>query len=722
LRISSHSPLEETHAQKEETMSHSSPKRGSVAPAQKSNSATRATTAAIGGGGPSSESHRIYWQQWIGGITSGGSAAEQQRAATIQSRRELITSSAAVRLSRSARAVDVTDLLRRSIPTLKALNDAAQSKEQRPLAEEEEEEEERDCLVLVGTLYSLPRDYVQFEHELGPPHASFFRGTKPSQQRPFGGTAESAQVHPAQPTPLPAARSTRSSSSSDPFHVVRTLEPSDRPLAVGDAMRRRLQTLLERNRTTDRTIISPKLQWYYVPAADPQPGAYIPNCLELDGYCTSMDDGDEEESETEAAAHKSKEENDEAGLDLFQARFSWLRPEEDGSDWVDISDDSVMQKRRRRRKKREREERLFQEMTYSSSAVSFGSGYLLKRDARDPHVWRRTHCVCTEDDLWYVSRMYGNDDGRDDSRQRRYARHGRIRLTRALLLEPTADYAPLFRIPYAFEVVSGDGTSHTFRAANKRVQQEWIQLLSGRIVQSYENSLLDHAELIVQDECLARNRRMTSGTVEPLWEQVVRIHRESSEAELDRVATTGTHVGTILRWSMEVAEYRECCRYIQSVLPAKKSVVVVSATAPRRSPVEKSESVSNVAPSEPVEGDVVLDLIHACWERAATLLARATHVALRLHPQSPDSEPKLSHAVETLCRHIEYVITGRFRPLSPGSVQPRDVHQDGPPPIDLFDPLLAELQSLAAATDYAIRYRAGTQNGTATVQQEVRSR
>jgi len=54
------------------------------------------------------ESHRIYWQQWI---SSNNSNSGERK-----SRRELITSSAAVRIShRGARSQDVTDLLRSTL-------------------------------------------------------------------------------------------------------------------------------------------------------------------------------------------------------------------------------------------------------------------------------------------------------------------------------------------------------------------------------------------------------------------------------------------------------------------------------------------------------------------------------------------------------------------------------------------------------------------------------
>ena len=136
------------------------------------------------------------------------------------------------------------------------------------------------------------------------------------------------------------------------------------------------------------------------------------------------------------------------------------------------------------------------------------------------------------------------------------------------------------------------------------------------------------------------------------------------------------------------------------------------------------------------------DLIHAAWDRAAALLVRGTHVGLMvqhhnsiypktvseasleqpdnveviavLGPHAVEDVPKLSHSVSTLCRHIDYVITGRFRREQPstapgvaiaGANRVRTVSNDAdheflPPPEDLFDRLLSELQIEAVAADW----------------------
>jgi hypothetical protein len=50
----------------------------------------------------------------------------------------------------------------------------------------------------------------------------------------------------------------------------------------------------------------------------------------------------------------------------------------------------------------------------SASVTLRMSGYLLNDPSRPP-VWRRVHCVLTDDYLWYVSRVYAYTDGSNGS-------------------------------------------------------------------------------------------------------------------------------------------------------------------------------------------------------------------------------------------------------------------------------------------------------------------
>jgi hypothetical protein len=596
------------------------------------------------------ESHRIYWQTWTGNSQPGSS-----------SRRELVTSSAAVRLFPAARALDVTTLLRKTI--------------QLPTLSEENSSLETDSLVLVGTLYSLPRDYVQFEHESLA--SEDFLSTKQTTDS-FAVTV-STSLEPLVYT---------AHSRSDPFHVVRSLKPSDSPLDARDRMNMHLKHL-QSHQVLGRTIISPKLQWYYVPALSPglstgsnsslgssENVPKIPNCIDLEGYATSMDDEGPETDEEDFDHQQDLETN--LSQDMA-SRFAWI-PQEDSNHTSVAMSPSRSQSADSRaehevfRKRSLTESRRLRELNLSRSSPQTMSGYLWKQSRRDRNVWRKVHSVLTDDYFWFVSRIH---------RRCGYAfsHHGRVRLTRALLLEPTADYAPLFRTPHAFEVVSARGASHTFRAADKATQKQWMEAISDRIVQSYENSLIEDADLIVTDESLARNRRWNATAVDPLLDTV----RKETEEENDFYCK---RLQLLLRWGLRVAEFKEICRYIFNTLPAKKPVVVTSPDNRRSSAANDRAAVSRTITLDPMD-TVVGDMIRAAWESAVILLQEATSV---VHLAQPT---KSSHSVETHFRHVDYIITGRHQHTSTAGEstdnEPIFSHHE-PPPIDLFDPLLAELQ------------------------------
>ena len=613
------------------------------------------------------ESHRIYWQQYI----SSKNGTSNQNNSDHKSRRELITSSAAVRISHTgAKARDVTDLLRSTLKLGTNLSAAA------PFTNSGDNQ---DSLVLVGTLYSLPRSHVQFQHELDG-HSNGDASADAGKESQAAVASHTSPTHKESAVPVPSTYS----SKSDPFHVVKSLAPNDDPLEVRRRMQDHLRELQEAA-PVSRTIISPKLQWFFVPAPN-ETNSLIPNCVELDGYCTSLEDEESDEDENDDEADDEKELSQKSSTESFdnmvQSRFPWLCKEEDltGQLSADVDQRGSLNRRGKRQDRLSQALSRQKAITLKSQCLS---GYLWKRSRKDPQVWRKSYCVLTEDYLWSVSRIY-------ESGEERFSKHSCIRLTRALLLEPSPDYIPLFRTPFAFEVVSGKGISHVFRAANKPMQTRWIEALSSRIVQSFENSLIDHAELIVADECLARNRRLAQHAVDPLWKVLQKEEHQKAERVGESIADDfatchqrNEKIGVVLRWGMQVAAYRECCRHIQSMLPAKNPVVASS------SPSSKTRSDSMT--SEAVD-PMVQCMIQTTWRRAAELLARATHVATQI-------QPKLSRSVETQCRHVDYIIHGRFRANGGGDGSngdsPAGDHHDAPP-VDLLDPLLTELQALAA--------------------------
>jgi hypothetical protein len=788
---------------------------------------------------PKGESHRIYWQQWL-------SSSESSAGHVPQSRRELITSSAAIRISPdAARARDVTDLLRDTL-NLSSLERPQQQQQQQHTLENNGNgntttaDLHQDSLVLVGTLYSLPPDYVQFEHE---PSIAASPNT-PSSEFPSRTSPNDDQITP---TVSASAAPPFHSQRSDPFHVVKTLQPDDNPLRMRDKMIEHLRRIQESASAAasaasatpppmelgGRAIqavatIAPKIQWYFVPGKA-EPHSPIPSCIDLDGYCTSMeeedddDDDDEEDEEDDDNDNGNHSDGEKDNGNGEGSTTEWKN--NDGSfvsscPWSATTTNSATPdtKSIREQQRIRRELRRYIQLGQCQSAAmqqqSCVSGFLLKRSRKDPHVWRRVHCILTEDYLWYVtriqpppqsSRAFQNYPRQQQQQQpfnqpsfRMARHHGRIDLLRALLLEEPSSSTtfesassggPLYRIPDAFEIVNARGTSHIFRASCRKLQSQWVHALSDRIVQRFENSLMALAEMIVADECVARNKRMASVAVQPLnisqgklqqQQQQRQQEEEEEEEELASATTTtttttdatshpprarcenksaDTHYGLftkkVLRLGMQVSQYRERCRHVKAILPAKQPVVVVTKEVPN-SATNHKKKITEPALPEPLDPETK-EMVLATWRAASSLLARATQVAMdvqassllgskwnhqnyhphHIHSASPSNKEgkrTLSRSLETLCRHVDYVITGQFRQLSDGgftatgaeaangggsgsksrlgSHRGLDQSHD-PPPIDLFDLLLAELQSVAAVTDYRLVPEVTTGTSTA---------
>ena len=159
-------------------------------------------------------------------------------------------------------------------------------------------------------------------------------------------------------------------------------------------------------------------------------------------------------------------------------------------------------------------------------------------------------------------------------------------------------------------------------------------------------------------------------------------------------------VASVLRLGLDISEYREQCRHIQAFFPAKSPVVVISESSSSR--IQKAAD-SSTAP-EPTAGHEPIDpktrqLVQATWDMATALLSKATNVAMEIQKRS--NAKQLSRSLEVLCRHVDYVITGQHRQLlSEGGVEENGGSKQRnpePPPIDLFDLLLAELQGFAGS-------------------------
>jgi hypothetical protein len=226
--------------------------------------------------------------------------------------------------------------------------------------------------------------------------------------------------------------------TSESLHVVRTLRPQhEHPLAIRDVH-------LERLKQRQRKGMSPKLQWLFIPSP-----VQLPNCIELDGYCTLEDSEDPEESDDSRDEQELGNEQDEEcwWRNALSSIHSSLNGGSQSNRWKLLY----------------HEETRLNQLRSCPSTLDCISGYLLKRSIKDRHVWKQVYCVLTDDHLWYVSRLHTIE-------VMSIAKDGWFGLNRAFLLEATADYAPLYRTPPASEVVSRLGISHAFRAKNRALQ------------------------------------------------------------------------------------------------------------------------------------------------------------------------------------------------------------------------------------------------------------
>jgi hypothetical protein len=508
------------------------------------------------------ESHRIHWQQW---------------GKDPQSKRDLITRSASVRLTDAATANDVIQLLGENLDLVGI-----------------------GALILVGTLYNMPS--VKFDHEQGE-----------------GALGESGK----------------------PVYFVRTLKCEENPLQVRDLMQKVLEKRQQESPQikSPSSMIAPKLQWYFIPE---DPASQIPKCLELDGYSTTMEEEDFEYDDEE----------EDNGYDHVEPVYQdptdtpWtVKDEHKHAGALMIGHDESAQKQMQRA-----QQLALHHTTLDHYVIS---GYLWKQSHIDPHVWRKVHCVLTEDHFWFVTRI------------KQWTKHGpsaayysRLALSRALVVESSPSLpvtSILSRVPFSWEVVSATGRSHFFRAVSHLLQQRWTSCLKDRILQSQENKLFQQAELIVADETAARTKRLTR-----------------------LIEASGNRNVALIQWTLKVFDYREQCRHIKHRLPTKTLIVTKSSS------VQASQEPPLTVEMPELDDDLQV-MVRDAWDLAAKLLLEATTKLKHVK----------GHNVETLCRHIDYILTGRMRPLSEAGTPLEEKLVDrsrDPPPSNLFDGLLAEFQ------------------------------
>ena len=685
------------------------------------------------------ESHRVQWQQW-----DNRSAGSLQR-----TKRDLITSSAAIRMTDAARAKDVTGLLRK---TMKLRSSSSSSSGHCvPTGEELHHDYE---LVLVGTLFHHPP--VVYETVVQE-----------------GG---------------------RATTGSDPFHVMRSLKANDNPLQIRDGMLDHLQRLQKKEQADEgsttnkrKTSIAPKLQWFFVPTANTTTNSPILSCIELDGYSTGMEDEDKEDS---ADAADADNDDDDDGTNLYDdchphadsndntngthhhslmnnnvgnrnddpfCCYPWRRkdrPVQQKEDVESSANDSALLEEQKRQRQRQRQRRRREQISQVLQSIirtppthdsPLASGFLLHQSLHDPHVWRQVHCILTESYLWCVhrSKMYNEDkqdedNGEDEtgiqSQPSNSSKCLKIRLARALLMHNSnnnnsdgslaSSSSPSQPPPsiFSFQIVSEHGVAYVFRTRSLASQQRWVHNLSVRMEEALDHEAMQHAELLVVGETRARFQRREHALVQAILPNANETKHSSGRIQLSNGLASGhespfpeqyrtvldnplgnDQIKTVLQWGMQVMEYRETCRHIQTRLQATASSRAVSRSSSSSSLMDGAPSISSPTAATSSVDPKTQQMIRAAWDVCQMLLAKASSLLSPTTISSSNNNNLSTKGIETQCRHIEYVLTGKRRRRLGGmegtdttnghsaattSIRPDKI----PPPMDLFDNLLLELQ------------------------------
>jgi hypothetical protein len=184
-----------------------------------------------------------------------------------------------------------------------------------------------------------------------------------------------------------------------------------------------------------------------------------------------------------------------------------------------------------------------------------------------------------------------------------------------------------------------------------------MQYIQGHILNCQENILLHQAEFIVTDESVARNRRLC---------QFMDVNHVKGELKF---------------WALNVFDYREHCRHTENWLPAKTMIVAKSGSVVASLDALMMTSEDDPSDKLPELNAMLQGMIRAAWEKGASILHQAVKHLKGRH-------------IETICRHIDYVLTGWQRPS-----EVLGCMSFTPPPSDLFDTLLSELQKKSMSTD-----------------------
>ena len=472
----------------------------------------------------------------------------------------------------------------------------------------------------------------------------------------------------------------------EPLHIVRTALPDEHPLLVRDEVMTFLVDLRQeaedemgfrltgaREGHFHGQYPQPTFRWFFQPCS-PLGGngsgnspkiQCIPAYVDIEGYCT------EEESESDQDETNDPE-IDEVGKECI----------------IDVSCAAENSRMRRRQLIGERRRiACLRDLTDPPFIVS---GHLLKQSRRDPYVWRRVYCVLSEDRMWTIGRMKPLENfsacSNDILSYLRTGRHRYFMLHRSQLLEKgegalvrqqsSSKYNGYFltplnqRLPNSFRVMTSQGKCHTFRAFTSQSFRLWVTSISEKISQKLGDGIMDLANLIAEEETMARSRRMDNVAVSPL-ELHHHTSTESKSISMD-----------VVRFGIAVAAFRELCHHVTDSIRQYSAVNDQSGVGTSGT---RSESLN-------VEHE---GMISSAWDDARVVASKSVQIIHALATLHDESDKKRYHStmmkelVEEQ-KSLQALLGENFD--SKVNMGDATAGVSSLPSVQLFDPLLKTLQ------------------------------
>jgi hypothetical protein len=473
----------------------------------------------------------------------------------------------------------------------------------------------------------------------------------------------------------------------EPLCYVRTVLPDEHPLLIRDEVMKLLIELRqkaedemgfhligEREGYFHGQCPHPTFRWYFQPcsplggngSANSPKIQCIPAYVDVEGYCTTED---ESESDHDEINDLEVDDADKEGI-------------------IDVSDGvekSAKTKHSRMRRQLIEERRRIAFLRDLTDLPFIVSGYLLKQSWREPNLWRRVYCVLSEDRMWTIGRMkplktFNHASPTDILTSLRTGRHRYFMLHRSQLLERgegalirqhsssrCSGYhlAPLNqRLPNSFRVITSQGKCHTFRAFTSQLFRLWVTSISEKIAQKVGDGIMDLANVIAEEETMARCRRMDDVAVSPL-----ELH--------DNASTKWKSISMdVVRFGIAVAAFRELCRHVNESI---RQYSLMNAQ-------------TKVGPSRTMSASVLdAQMISCAWDDARVVLSKSAQLIHALAAMQHDELDKNSYHATMMEELVEEQKSLQAL-LGEHFDHQEKMGDSSLPSLQIFDPLLEKLQ------------------------------